>query len=71
MQCELAVGATVRRGIEGVFFGAKAEAGARNTRLGRLVFGLLAIRAEPPAEAWLVRGAHARFGPVGSEMPRL
>lgn len=37
MQDELAVGATVRRGIEGAVFGAKAGAGATNTRLGRLV----------------------------------
>jgi hypothetical protein len=51
MRGELAVGATVSRGIEGVFFGAKAGAGVFSTRLGRLVFGCRAIRAEPAAEA--------------------
>jgi hypothetical protein len=36
--------ATVRRGIEGTIFGAKAGAGATNARLGRLVLSVAADR---------------------------
>ena len=50
MQGELAVRATVRRGIEGAVFGAKAGAGVFSTRLGRLVFGFRESRAEAAAE---------------------
>jgi hypothetical protein len=71
MQDELAARATVRRGIEGVIFGAKAGAGATDTRLGRLVFGLRESRAEPTAELFAaIRGAW-RPVPCGASGRRL
>jgi hypothetical protein len=60
MQGELAVGATVSRRHRRRFLRCcKAGAGASNTRLGRLVFGLRESRAEPPAD--FLRACSRRF----------